>query len=245
MIHCKNSGIASSLAALLFPPLCLTCDNLIRKEDSSRPFCPSCYNKITRSVDPLCSVCGVPLVGPGDEHRTCGECLLRPPSFSQARTLGSYDGPLLEAIHLFKYQKNVTAGERLGRMMARWSLDCLDLPAYDRVIPVPLHPSKLRKRGFNQSLILARQIAGTGPIPLDVTTLVKGSDSIPQVGLGKEERKKNVRNRFSVRNGKGLSGNRFLLVDDVYTTGSTVDECARILLKNGAREVSVAALARA
>ena len=245
MTHCKNSGIASSLATLFFPPLCLACDNIIREEEGSRPFCPSCYSKITPCMDPLCSVCGMPLAGSGDEYRICGKCLLRPPFFSRARTLGKYDGPLLEAIHLFKYQKNVTAGERLGRMMARWSLDCLDLSAYERIIPVPLHPSKLRNRGFNQSLVLARQIARTGSIPLDVTTLVKDSDGIAQVGLGEEERKKNVRNRFSVCNRKGLSGKRFLLVDDVYTTGSTVDECARVLLMNGAKEVGVAALARA
>lgn len=196
---------------------------------------------------PICSICGKSLEGGfrEDTQRLCVDCLLRPPFFSRARSMGKYEGPLLEALHLFKYRKNITAGERLAKMMSRWALDLPDLHDFDLVVPVPLHPAKLRKRGFNQSLILARRISQTCSIPLDATILVKVSDGDPQVELGRKERKANVRNRFTLAKGKSASGLKILLIDDVYTTGSTVGECARILLKGGAREAAVLTLARA
>ncbi|MDD5476101.1 MAG: ComF family protein [Syntrophales bacterium] len=159
--------------------------------------------------------------------------------------MGVFKGPLLEAIHLFKFQGNMPAGERLGKMMALWVNDCLTLPNYDAILPVPLHASKLRQRGFNQSLVLARQIAKVSSINVNALTLKKVVQGAPQVGLGREERRENVRGTFAVKDSEDLGGMKILLVDDVYTTGSTVRECAVALMKEGASEVDVLTLARA
>jgi len=167
------------------------------------------------------------------------------PPFSMARALGKYEGALLDTIHLFKYHGKISAGEALGRMMAKTSYDFLVIGDYSLIIPVPLHPKRLRERGFNQSLILARQISKIFSIPLDFITLRRKIRTEAQVNLSRQKRVANVRGAFEVTARNGIEGKKILLIDDVYTTGSTVKECSEILMKNGAEEVAVLTLARA
>ncbi|MCK9229389.1 MAG: ComF family protein [Syntrophales bacterium] len=209
------------------------------------PFCGSCFRRITLTGEPLCPLCGTPFAGTDHTSRLCGECIRKPPPYSRARTIGAFNGPLLEAIHLFKYRNHLPAGERLGSLMARWSYDTLSIADYDRIIPVPLHAAKLKERGFNQSLVLARRIARFSAVPVDALSLQKIAPGHPQVGLGRDRRRENVRGTFALRGGTELEGLKVLLVDDVYTTGSTVRECTHVLMKSGVREVAVLALARA
>lgn len=162
-----------------------------------------------------------------------------------ARALGKYEETLLDVIHLFKYHEKISVGEALGRMMAKTSYDSLAIGDYSLIIPVPLHPKRLRERGFNQSLILARQISKMFSIPLDFITLRRKIRTEAQVNLSRQKRAANVRGAFEVTDRNGIEGKKILLIDDVYTTGSTAKECSEILMKNGAEEVAVLALARA
>ncbi|HET56969.1 MAG TPA: ComF family protein [Deltaproteobacteria bacterium] len=244
MIIFKKTSILPALATLCFPPLCIACGALL-EEEREEPFCPACLSRINRAEGSFCLICGKPLEAPSsDSGHVCGDCILHPPPFSRVRTLGIYEGPLLEAIHSFKYRKNIAAGERLGNMMARRNYDLLNPADYDVVVPVPLHPEKLRKRGFNQALVLAGKIARRFDRPINFTSLKKIAQGPPQVGLGRKRRERNIRGTFAVADESRLQKTRVLLVDDVYTTGSTVRECARVLKQSGAVDVAVVALAR-
>jgi len=159
--------------------------------------------------------------------------------------VGRYESVLLETIHALKYRREIRAGAVLGNLLSSCLGCCLPLPDYDRIIPVPLHKKRLRKRGFNQSLLLARALAKDFSMPLDFQSLRRRIHTNPQIGLGRTEREVNVRGAFEVVRKGEIVDSRILLIDDVYTTGSTIRECARILLDSGAQSVGVATLARA
>lgn len=161
-----------------------------------------------------------------------------------ARAMGLYEPPLLELIHEFKYRKNRTLGLYLGKMMAETHYADLDFEAIDLLIPVPLHNQKLRQRTFNQALILAREVARRHGKPVNHSILKRTFNTPAQVTLRKEERKKNVKGAFSLLNPEEIKNKNILLLDDVYTTGGTVNECARLLIDNGAKNVYVLTLAR-
>ena len=129
--------------------------------------------------------------------------------------------------------------------MAEFEYSDLNIGDYSLIMPVPLHPKKLRARGFNQSVILAREISKRFSLPLDFLTLKRQIYTEPQINLGKKERESNVHDVFSVTNTHKIQGQKIILVDDVYTSGSTVKECARVLMKNKAEKVAVLTLARA
>jgi ComF family protein len=129
--------------------------------------------------------------------------------------------------------------------MAEFAYPLFNIPENSLIVPVPLHPKKLRERGFNQSLILAREISKKFTVSLDFMTLRRHINTEPQISLGKKERESNVHGVFSVTDPGKIKGQRIVLVDDVYTSGSTVKECARVLMKNKAAAVAVITLARA
>ncbi|MBW2649052.1 MAG: ComF family protein, partial [Deltaproteobacteria bacterium] len=206
---------------------------------------PECLSTINFITSPLCTSCGLPFAETDGANHLCGECILSPPPFSMARALGKYEGALLDTIHLFKYHGKVSVGEALGRMMAKACYDSFAIGDYSLIIPVPLHPKRLRERGFNQSIILAREISKRFSIPLDFITLRRMVHTESQVRLSGRQRMANVRGTFEVTGRSRIEDKKILLVDDVYTTGSTVKECSKILVKNGAKEVAVLTLARA
>jgi len=244
MMICEAKEIVSGLAGILFPPECPACGTILIA-DGEHPFCPECLSTIRFITSPLCASCGLPFTETGGANHLCEECILSTPPFSMARALGSYEGALLDAIHLFKYHGKVSIGEAVGRMMAKACYDSLAAGDYPLIIPVPLHPKKLRERGFNQALILARQISKRFSVPIDFTTLRRVIHTESQVSLSGRQRMANVRGAFEVTGRSRIENKKILLVDDVYTTGSTVKECSRILVKNGAKEVAVLTLARA
>lgn len=164
--------------------------------------------------------------------------------FSAARAVGQYDAVLLEAIHRFKYRGKTCIGEILGKCMAAFDYSPFRIQDYTLILPVPLHVKRLRERGFNQSVILAREIARSHSLPLDFTVLKRTVFTEHQARLGKDARGPNVRGAFEVVEGSRIRGEKVLLVDDVYTTGSTVGECARVLRRSGAKDVAVLTLAR-
>ena len=178
-------------------------------------------------------------------NHICGDCITSKSDFFVARAVGRYETTLLEAIHRFKYNGKITIGEVLGKFMAEFEYSDLNIGDYSLIMPVPLHPKKLRARGFNQSVILAREISKRFSLPLDFLTLKRQIYTEPQINLGKKKRELNVRGVFSVTHPHKIQGQKIILVDDVYTSGSTVKECARILMKNKAEKVAVLTLARA
>lgn len=183
----------------------------------------------------------------------CGECRQRPPGFGKARAAGLYQGPLRAAIHQHKYMGREGLAVPLGRML--WSvLGRHWRPSrFDRVVPVPLHPHRMRNRGFNQAYALIRRWpelarAQGYAVPTDWIAprmLQRRRATRPQTGLRKSQRAENLRDAFTMAAGYRIEGLNILLVDDVLTTGATVDACARALLRGGAAEVRVLTLARA
>jgi len=207
-------------------------------------FCPECFSMIRFVAPPMCPCCGIPMAGAGVDH-LCGNCLVSRPPFAIARAVARYEAVLLDAIHVFKYKGKITTGEVLGKIMADHIYPDFSIADYSLIVPVPLHAKRLRERGFNQAVILAREISKRFSIRLDFLTLRRHVFTEPQVSLGKDQRTANVRGAFVVKDGKKIQGQKIILVDDVYTTGSTVKECAGALMAHGAAEVAVLTLARA
>jgi ComF family protein len=234
----------------LFPPRCRACGGWIRGRDSEY-FCSSCRPSIQLVKHPLCTICGRPFLDASGEDHPCGMCVNRTPHFAQARAWACYpreelaEHPLRSVVQKFKYGRKVSLGKPLGRLMARGCEDFLNECRPDLIVPVPLHPKRLRWRGFNQSVLLARQVSRAYEMPMDPFILLRRRETPPQTQLTEEERRKNMRGAFALNQEKSVDGKIILLVDDIYTSGATVDECSRALERAGAKAVYVLTLARA
>jgi ComF family protein len=211
--------------------------------------CPECMADFTPVETPFCELCGVPFAGRAGEDHLCGRCLARPPVFYRARASGIYDSALLSLIHGFKYRSRT----ELARPLAGLLLDAFHRfwkrGEIDGVVAVPLHPRRLRDRGFNQAELLIRCWKGCAdprgaPGPLLPDALVRGRFTAPQTGLGRRERAENIRGAFSLGPNTRVEGMHLLLVDDVLTTGATAQACSRVLTRAGAGRVGVLTLAR-
>jgi ComF family protein len=152
---------------------------------------------------------------------------------------------MAEAIHRFKYQGASHLAKVLGTFLAEYKDPEFPFSDFELILSVPLHPRRLRQRGFNQSLLLARRVRRRHSIPLEITALQRTRHTEPQTQLSGSERQKNIRGAFEVRRPEVVAEKHILLVDDVFTTGSTVQECAKVLLRAGAQQVDVLTLARA
>lgn len=162
-----------------------------------------------------------------------------------ARALGSYEGSLREAIHRWKYQGKTYLTPFLGEWMEEGLRRYWDPEALDLLIPVPLHIERLRDRGFNQALLLVKELSRRTGIPYPLKVLQKRIPTVPQVHLSGAEREKGVRGVFHVKRREKITGKSVLLVDDVYTTGATINECSKVLIAGGAERVDVLTLAHA
>jgi ComF family protein len=230
---------------LLYPPFCCGCG-----ERAPHPgFCDRCRARITTPQSPLCDVCGIPFAAAdGADHR-CGRCLVRRPAFRRARAGAVYDAadsandPLKSVLQRYKYDRDLGLARPLAALLQeRCPLVAGDV---DVIVPVPLHLDRLRWRGFNQAQYLARRLARAAGVPVDALALRRIRPTLPQVHLDEAARRGNVAGAFRVVRPERVAGRRLLLLDDVYTTGATVNECSRALLRAGARRVDVLVLARA
>jgi ComF family protein len=152
---------------------------------------------------------------------------------------------MADAIHRFKYQGASRLAKPLGTFLAEYEDSEFPFSEFELILSVPLHPRRLRQRGFNQSLLLARCVSRAHSIPLDFASLQRTRHTEPQTQLSGPERQKNIRGAFEVRRAGAIAEKHILLIDDVFTTGSTVQECAKVLLKAGAKQVDVLTLAKA
>ncbi len=162
-----------------------------------------------------------------------------------ARAAGSYEGPLREAIHRWKYEGKGGLTSFFGKVLGETFHRYWDPSTVDLLLPVPLHVKRLRQRGFNQALLLAKELSRRTRIPYDKGLLRKRIATPPQMGLTGKEREKMIRGSFTIQREKSVEGKRILLIDDVYTTGATVNECSKVLLKGGAERVDVITVAHA
>jgi ComF family protein len=227
-------ALISKILNILYPsecPLCRGASDVF----SHSPICTSCWSKIKRYTGPSCRICAMPFSS--EYSNICWQCLKKLPPFLMAINYGLYEGVLAEAINQLKFHGVKRLSKPLGMLMQG-----LDLPVMDGIVPVPLNVKRLRERGFNQSLLIARVISKKIRVPLLMDILLKKKETPPQVGLSAKERLLNLKNAFDVKG--DVNGLRLLLVDDVMTTGATVTECSKTLMKAGAKEVIVLTLAR-
>ncbi len=231
----------SEFINILIPPVCALCERGAAKT----AFCAGCEAEFEkrRITGPACVSCGAPFPSNEAPAHRCSSCVRSEPPFNVAWSAYRYDSIILDAVHGLKYRGRTTLAKGLGDLLAR--VITARLPGgLDLIAPVPLHPKRLKERGFNQSLLIARRISKLLETPLDCFNLARAVETEPQVNLKANERKKNVRGAFAIENPAVFKGARVLLVDDVYTTGATIRECSKALKKAGA-EVFAATLARA
>ncbi len=232
-LHLLDSLI-KNVSSIVFPHHCAYCGRPL--EDGY--FCEDCYKKLPFIEGNTCSICGCPI---GNETDTCYECKNGFYYFNKNISACRYTSEFSELVHRFKYHN----GRYLAKPFAEFMADRLreeDLPA-DYIIPVPLHPRKEEERGYNQSELLAKYIGRILDIPMLDNVLARDIYTESQTGLKKERRKENVQGAFSVKNRTIIDSKIILIIDDIFTTGSTINECSKVLLDNGAERVYSATLA--
>jgi competence protein ComFC len=220
----------SALADLFYPQRCIGCDRR-----ASDLLCRTCFEALPRIGRPVCARCGMPTAF---ETPVCDECKGVDFGFESARAPLKYTGVGKEIVHAFKYQGYTTVVDRLAAPLMLKVLGAKD--RFDAVVPVPLHRSRLRRRGFNQAKLLARGVAPKLNAPVSGTLQVVRRTR-DQVELSAAERRANVAGAFRA---KDRVGGRILLIDDVFTNGATMSACAEALLGAGAREVHALSLCR-
>ena len=212
---------------------------------SAAPVCSACLHSPAPLLeDHSCDLCGLPFEDAAALQGTkrCGACLAEPPLFDRARGFGVHEGALRRLIHLLKYDRMRPLAKPLAGMMAA---PLASLPAPDLVVPVPLYRARRWRRGFNQALALSEELGRQAGVRCEPRVLRRIRATQPQAGLSYAERKQNVANAFVVRERGLVEGRTVLVIDDVMTTGATLDACARALKKAGARSVLALTAARA
>ncbi len=238
------ASLARHLLHTLLPVDCASCRVALR-DDPVPFFCRACWSEIRPLAGPACPRCGRPFFSSAalvnsPTHR-CSDCRLRRPSYTRAWSLYAYEGPLRDAICLYKYRGKVSLRDALVQLMVvRWP----DVEPVDVLVPVPLHPARLRERQFNQVLLLADGLGRRVGAPVWPDILVRSRETRPQAELTRRQRRLGLRRCFTVRQPEIMAGKRVLLIDDVFTTGTTVNECAKALRKAGSGDVYVVTLAR-
>ncbi len=224
------------LLDIIYPPRCVSCGT------TNAWLCPSCAGQIAFITEPICERCGTVL--PDPLKPSCRQCQHNPLQYIEAIRSAAYfeNNPIRPAIHLLKYRNHKAVAATLGQILAdtcqRYHLRA------DIIVPVPLHLSRLRERGYNQGELLARELGALLGLPVDAHTLQRARATQSQMKLGAAERRQNVVGAFSCGRNT-LAGQRVLLIDDVCTTGSTLDACAEALKEAGVASVWGVTLAKA
>ena len=238
----------SQLIDIIYPPRCHICNRFLsldKKPDPSFHICNGCLSNLIPITHPMCTVCGLPFPASKGSDHLCENCLRKLPWYDLLRSPYLYSGPLIECIHRFKYNMETHLISSLGHLLSSFAKEWIPDQNDFLIIPVPLHRRRLRERGFNQSLLLARILAEDFGNQFDYISLIRNRYTQTQTGLKKDERRKNVKGAFSVIQPNAIKDKKILLVDDVFTTGYTLNECARTLKKSGATSVICLTMARA
>jgi ComF family protein len=242
--------LSENLFATLFPSDCRLCGEPL-VNISRLPVCAECISRLQPIDGLLCSICGERIFSPCASESpalACGLCRRAAPPFARAVAYGSYERELRGLIDLLKYEGVLPAKKVLGRILAEAIVRFgEEFGPEVLLVPVPLHASKKRQRGFNQTEIVAGEaiklIRNRG-LHFDSTVLVRRRNTESQIGLTRHQRRENMRGAFSIVNRAAVQEREVLLVDDVFTTGTTISECSKVLLRAGATKVWVATIAR-
>ncbi len=225
--------VERNLLDLIFPPRCVVCHRV------GDYWCCDCSKDVLLIAPPLCDWCGQPVSAPG----RCAACQTHPRTLDGIRSVAWFDGTLREAIHAFKYEGLAALDRRLGELLVQgWQRL---RPPGEVLVPVPLHGRRLRERGYNQSALLARQLAQQTGLPVLEDVLRRVRQTAPQAELSASQRWDNVREAFHCQRGDRIHGRAMLLVDDVCTTGATLTACAEALRPYGPTSVWALTLAHA
>jgi len=235
-------GAGELIVDLLYPPHCAICSQTTA---GGEHLCASCRKKARAIRAPFCQTCSEPFSGQIDGPFVCSECRERKHRFACAVSCYKSSDVVRELVHQLKYKGRVY----LRHVLAEWLAQTLDdprlqSPPCDRLVPVPLHAARQRERGFNQALVLAEELGTRSGIPVaNCLRRIRYTES--QTHFDRDARMENLRGAFQMRHHSDVRNLHLLLIDDILTTGSTVDECARVLLDAGAASVRVATVARA
>lgn len=230
---------ASALLDLLLPPRCLSCGTTV---SAAGTLCARCWRDITFLGAPCCACCGLPFDFELAATTLCGQCARMRPPFDRARAAMRYDAASRKLILAFKHGDRLHLAPAFGVWLRRAGSELVS--EADIAVPVPLHWTRLFARRYNQSAVLAHALRDAGGPPVGVDWLVRCRRTPSQGKRNAAGRERNVRAAFVVKPGRDVRGKRILLIDDVFTTGATVGECARVLRRAGAQRVDVLTLAR-
>ena len=230
--------LGEELLELIFPPVCLLCERPGREV-----ICASCREQFALIQPPYCVRCGKPLPESAAAATVCGQCRQSPPQFDGGRAVGWHTATLREAVLRFKFTRRQRLAEPLAELLAERVMmeqaDSAGLPwgSLTGVVPVVLHPRRRNWRGFDQAVLLSRRLASLADLPCREQVLVRSKDTAPQIGLTPPQRRDNMKDAFAVPQPEAVAGESLLLIDDVYTTGSTLNEAARVRHRAGAESV--------
>lgn len=231
-----------NLLNLLFPPQCLNCDVRVPEHGT---LCLPCWQQVQFISDPMCACCGLPFDYDIGSHALCADCLHTLPPYAHARSAFRYDEHSRRLITSFKYADQTHLANIYGAWLANAGGELL--AQTDVIVPVPLHYWRFVQRRFNQSALLAHALTRKTGIKNLPDALRRSRSTVPQTGLTRKQRESNVKGAFIInpRYADMIKGKNILLIDDVMTTGSTIKQCTKSLLKAGAMQVNVLTLARA
>ncbi len=232
--------LVDPVLAVVFPSSCPGCGRLLVGAGDG-PICESCWGTLPRWRSAACR-CGLPLLS---DQAACGRCRGDTRPFAAGASLGPYEGALRLVLHELKFSGRRRAAKRLAAMLLEDDSVRRLLTTSDVLVPVPLHPRRLRQRGFNQSALLATALGRAVARPVCADALVRRRETAPQSGLTAVERRRNVRDAFALRRRARTAGRVVTLIDDVTTTGATALACAQALAGGGAVEVRLLTVARA
>lgn len=233
----KLKKIKETVLELIYPVKCPFCGEIVSAGKKSltahNGICKECREKTPYISEPRCMCCGKPLTDPAVEY--CYDCTRQKHFFIDGRSLWVHKNAVEMAVYAMKYQNRRIYGQTFGKEMAEQFASYLWKRKITLIVPVPLHSRRRRKRGFNQAEIVAKVLAENTGIPMDAGVMKRVKATSPQKELGDKGRKLNIRGAFAAQ--KSVKGENIVLIDDIYTTGSTLNEAARVLKRAGAENV--------
>ncbi|HLS27768.1 MAG TPA: double zinc ribbon domain-containing protein [Opitutales bacterium] len=239
--RCLNAAalVRDRALDLLFPRSCLACQEPVESNGPFRFICLPCSRLVTIVQAPACNTCGFPFFGHVEAERSCPHCSELAPLFSEGKTATLMKGPVRKLVHGLKYHRQFHLIDDIGRVF-RACGDLVDFVRGAVLVPVPLHRRKLRERGFNQSLLIAKELARLSGFCEVADILERVKDTASQTEFDRARRQRNLKNAFAIKNGSRLNTRlRYILVDDVFTTGSTCNACAAALRRARIRQIDV------